>query len=374
MNATPRHAQWESSETLRVADRIVAALCEAEHLRCTPRSSTAVSSIDLPVVRLRPAINASSAGMISVPMKGRWLSHERFEAIAGWHDLMGHVSGGGRVEIVFDERSGLPAGVGMRLLSLLNQMAALGSGSVHLAFASREGLYGYLNRNGFFDFLDQAITSDPSRPVFSSAKLYRGQAGSLVEIAALVPDVVGEARQDAVVPLIDALNRMYAGGARATQLLNSTYSTLTELIDNVYSHSETALPGFAILQAYPNRARPAVQIAVSDSGIGIPESLRRSLGTRVRRQSDGKLIVQAFEKGLSRLGRQTGRSCGLPRCAQLAMHFGSTVFVRTPSADVTLTPMAGGAHLTASVRLPHARLEGTHICLEFPLDRKTAGG
>ena len=68
-----------------------------------------------------------------------------------------------------------------------------------------------------------------------------------------MPSVVGEARQDAVTPLVNALNRMYSRGAHATPLLNSTYATLTELIDNVYSHSETTLPGFAVLQAYPNR-------------------------------------------------------------------------------------------------------------------------
>ena len=111
-----------------------------------------------------------------------------------------------------------------------------------------------------------------------------------------------------------------------------------------------------------------MQIAVSDSGIGIPESLRRGLGERVRRQSDAKLIVQAFETGLSRLGRQAGRSCGLPRCAQLASQFGSTVYVRTPSADVTLTPGAGPAgHLEAAIRVPRVKLNGTHICLSSRL-------
>jgi len=273
------------------------------------------------------------------------------------------------VEFVFDEHSGLPAGVGMRLLSYLNQLATIG-GSVHLVFASKESLYAYLNRSGFFDYLDPRVTTSPERPILSSAHFYRGRADSLVEVASLDPKAVGEARQDAVSPLVTALSKMYGEGKRARRLLNSTFSTLGELVDNVYSHSESQLPGFAVLQAYPNRRQPAVLIAVSDSGIGIPESIRRGLRKSVRTQSDAQLIIRAFEEGLSRLGRQSGRSCGLPRCAQLAAEFGSTVHVRTPSADVTLTPTDSlEVRLEATIRTPRAELSGTHICLEFPLDQ-----
>lgn len=297
------------------------------------------------------------------------MSHDRFESAVGAHDLAAHARAGGLTVFQFDERSGLPVGVGMRLLSMLNQLAVAG-GRVHLEFATDANLYAYLNRSGFFDFLDSRITCDPERPYVSSATFFRGRAGSLVEIAALDPRAVGEARHDAVSPLIEALKGLYGSGSRARRLLNSTFMTLTELVDNVYSHSETTLSGFAVLQAYPNGLRPAVQIAVSDSGIGIPESIRRGLGTQLRRESDGRLIVRAFEKGISRLGRQSGRSCGLPRCAQLAAEFGSTVHVRTPSADVTLTPsQAPGGRLQASVRRTAAELGGTHICLEFPLDQ-----
>jgi len=259
------------------------------------------------------------------------------------------------------------AGAGLRLLSLLNQLVALGAGSLHLRFASQNELFGYLNRNGFFDFLDPRITSDPPRPASSSATLLRGQASSLVEIARLDPTVRGEARDDTVTPLVDALVRFYPKGARTTHLHNSAYAALTELIDNVYSHSASPIPGFALLQAYPKRQ--TVHIAVSDSGIGIPESLRRGLGARVVGRSDAELIVDAFRRGLSRHGSQQGHNCGLPRCAQLAAEFGSRVQVRTPTADVTLEPHEGGPgqHHAHVVELGPVLL-GTHVCLEFPLD------
>ena len=131
-------------------------------------------------MRLDPASVTipSSAGTITVPMVGRWLSYERFEKVVGFHDLTGHVAQGGRVEMVFDERSGLLAGVGMRLLSLLNQLAALATGSVHLTFASRGGLYGYLDRNGFFDFLDWRSPRSPT------GRSYRVRLSSAVRLMA----------------------------------------------------------------------------------------------------------------------------------------------------------------------------------------------
>jgi len=316
----------------------------------------------------RPLEESDSRTLV-IRMAGRWMTHSQFEALIAELDLLTQLRDDGRVLFVFDGRSGLPAGVGMRLLSLLNQLATVETGSVELEFATRDGLFGYLSRNGFFDFLDSRIVTTPGRPRYSGATLFRGRAGSLVEIAELRPGLVGTDRDDAVTPLVSALSRWYPKGRRARHLQNCTFATLTELIDNVYSHSETALPGYAILQAYPNRHRPAVQIAVSDSGIGIPESIRRGLKDRVRKQSDGALIVRAFEKGLSRLGRQAGRSCGLPRCAQLASKFGSTVWVRTPSADVALRPSSTEeGPLEATIHRPSSQLEGTHICLEFPLN------
>jgi anti-sigma regulatory factor (Ser/Thr protein kinase) len=304
---------------------------------------------------------------VRVPLRRRWISTARFEAAIGDSDLSRHLEAGGTVCFDFDEGSALPIGVGMRLLSFLNQLARNRAGRVHLQFSSRENLFGYLDRNGFFDLLDRRISSDPARPAFSSAVLHRGRASSLVEIVRLDPRLSGEARTDTVTPLVDALMRLYGDGPRAKHLHNSAYATLTELIDNVYSHSETPIAGFAVLQAY--RQRRAVQIAVSDSGVGIPESIRRGLGARVLRRSDEELIVDAFRKGLSRHGSRQGRSCGLPLCAQLAAEFGSTVYVRTPSADVTLEPHTGGpGQHEARITRPTAKLAGTHICLDFPLD------
>ncbi len=61
-------------------------------------------------------------------------------------------------------------------------------------------------------------------------------------------------------------------------------------------------PVLALGDDYPNAIRPGVQIAVSDSGIGIPASLRAALPPRLRSRSDAQLIMEACQKGLSRHG------------------------------------------------------------------------
>lgn len=300
-----------------------------------------------------------------IRIDGPWVNTDSLElqtAALG----VGAISPGDQVTFEFGLDTGLMAGAGLRLLSLLNQLSAAGV-LVHLQFSTRERLFSYLDRNGFFGLLDPRISCDPRPPHFSSAILHRGQASSLVEIARLDPRLTGAARDDAVTPLVDKLIRFYQAGTRTKHLHAAAYGTLTELIDNVYSHAESRIAGFAVLQAYPRRR--AVHIAVSDSGIGIPVSIRRSLRERVSTRQDHELIIDAFRKGLSRHGKRQGRSCGLPRCAELAAEFGSVVQVRTPSTDVTLLPHRGGPHRHhAQVRTPTVRLAGTHISLEFPLD------
>jgi hypothetical protein len=49
----------------------------------------------------------------------------------------------------------------------------------------------------------------------------------------------------------------------AEDLGGATFTVLAELIDNVFSHSETALDGYAALQVYPKG--DSLQVAVSDS-------------------------------------------------------------------------------------------------------------
>ena len=315
-------------------------------------------------------ISGSSARkLVRVVLPPRWLTPDQFETIVSRHRFVEHLGGGGDVVFVFPEGAALPAGLGLWVLSFLNQLASAGVGRIRLEFAAPEELFGYLDRSGFIQLLSSRIETIPPRPEVSGADRYRGHAPGLVEIAPLVPGTTGSPRQAIVGRLVDALIGFYPAGDRTARLRNNVFTVLGELVDNVFSHSGTALPGYASLQAYDKKRRPRVQIGVSDSGLGIPASLRGTLGAKVRGWTDAELVIEAFAEGLSRHGANSGRGCGLLQCARLAADYGSTVYVRTPLAQVILHPAMGDRLFhRAEVQESVGELQGTHLCLEFQVD------
>jgi anti-sigma regulatory factor (Ser/Thr protein kinase) len=309
----------------------------------------------------------SNAARVELP--ARWLTPQLFETVVARHRFAEHLAAGGDVSFEFPARAALPAQLGLWLLSFLNQLASIGGGRIRLEFAAPDGLFGYLDRNGFLQLLAPGIETVPSRPQVSGADQRRGQAVGLVEIAPLIPGTSGHDRQAIVGQLVDALIGFYPAGDRTERLKKHVFTVLGELVDNVFSHSRTHLPGYASLQAYDKMRRPRVQVAVSDSGLGIPASLRETLGQRIKGRTDAELVISAFREGLSRHGQNSGRGCGLLQCARLAADYGSTVYVRTPSAQVILRPAStDGRFLRADVRDDVGEFKGTHVCLEFRVE------
>jgi hypothetical protein len=305
-----------------------------------------------------------------VQLPGRWISSEDFEEFTGRHDLFAEIEDDRTIIFACVESTNLLLRAGVCLLSLVNQLAAhaktSGSGGVRLEFPSQNGLFSFLDRNGFLQLLAPDVVTVPDRPITSSADLYRGHAGSMVEIAEIHPNVTGEDRLNIVRRLVDTLGDQYDSDLRL-RLKNAVYSVLSELVNNVYDHSSSAIPGYAALQVY--RRTGKVQVVVSDSGIGIPESLRSARGLVVDDRSDDQLILGALSGRLSRYGQHSGHGCGLQRCADLVKQFGRELYVRTPKGQVTLEVVAGQRNaLRTVVTPPHARFSGSHVCIEFNLD------
>lgn len=313
------------------------------------------------------ASSYAAQSALTAVLPDRWLNPEQFEAFVASHPFDTHLANGGNLIFIFPDRARLPTSLGLWLLSFLNQLAAGANGHVHLEFVNPDAIFGYLDRNGFLQLLSPRISTNPSRPLISGADVFRGRTQGLVEIAPLIPGVTGDAKQEIVGRLVDALINFYPSGEERTRRLrNNVFTVLGELVDNVFSHSQTTLPGYVGLQAYSTRDRPRIQIGVSDSGLGIPASLRETLGAQVGRKSDAELVIEAFGDGLSRHGPNAGRGCGLPQCAALAAKYGSTLYVRTPSAQVILHPATEHrAFHQAEIREPVGALAGTHLCLEF---------
>ncbi len=255
----------------------------------------------------------------------------------------------------------------VRILSLLNQLDNCCK-HVTLEFEEgEEGAMGYLNRMGFFDHLSSNVDVKPPRPSYSGAAVYGGGSRQLVEIAQ-----INAGSRDNTLPTRLTKVLMQACGVRtdAQELEGAAWTIFAELIDNIFSHSRTPLAGFAALQVYPRGN--SLKVAVSDSGLGIMDTLRPTLESdspTLAALSDTDLLVEVFRQGLSRHG--SDRGCGLKGSAQKAMKYKADLDVRLPKVRVLLTPGREGykpniAHCYENLAL----LWGTHICFTFRLDNE----
>lgn len=251
-----------------------------------------------------------------------------------------------------------------RLLSLANQLSAC-CRQVRLDFEEGEsGTMGYLNRMGFFDHLATEIGVTPGRPRYSGAQLYKGGNSGLVEIARINKNC-----RDKALPgrLTEVVSHACSQRTDVAELEGAAWTIFAELIDNVFSHSQTPIDGYAALQVYSGGGQ--LRVVVSDSGLGIMQTLRPSLATEFPKLvglSDVQLAVEIFRQGISRHG--SDRGCGLRGSAAKAIKFKADLDVRLPTNRVLLTP-ARGAY-TANTAHCYERLPliwGTHIAFTFRL-------
>jgi hypothetical protein len=133
----------------------------------------------------------------------------------------------------------------VRILSVANQLM-FSNKQVRLVFNEKpNGIMGYLDRMGFFDYLDEAVEVLPYRPKDSTADAFRGKNIDLVEIAGIDRNN----RDRNIVPrMADTLSRRIPDSSKNESFGNAFYIVLGELIGNIYRHCEIDLNGFAALQ------------------------------------------------------------------------------------------------------------------------------
>lgn len=252
----------------------------------------------------------------------------------------------------------------IRLLSLANQLV-VSTRRVRMTFDEGEaGTMGYLDRMGFFDHLASSVEVLPARPLYSAAKLHRGGNNMLVEIARINKD-----SRDEELPtrLTEVISNACAGREDVDELKGAAWTIFAELIDNIFAHSGTQLDGYAALQVYSGGNR--LSVAVSDSGLGIMQTLRPAIRTefpKLDNLSDIDLLVEVFRQGISRHGADRG--CGLKGCAAKAIKFDAQLDVRLPNQRVLLKPARGAYEPNRALcyeGLP--LLWGTHIAFAFGL-------
>jgi signal transduction histidine kinase len=236
-------------------------------------------------------------------------------------------------------------------LSVMNQLSADGK-SVTIDFQDENSeVMGYFNRMGFFDHLKDRVAILPAKPSYSGAQLYNNSNKGLVEIVRIDDD-------DQKLPgrLADALE------TKDKKLGKASFTIFAELIDNVIRHSSTKLDAFAALQTYKN----GIMVIVSDSGKGMLETLRPKLPKKYKDVSDIDIMIDAFEKGLTRHRKKSGHGCGLTTCARKAKQFHGKLHVRLADTRVNLVPADDVyTHDTAYCFLELLPIKGTHITFDF---------
>ncbi len=178
----------------------------------------------------------------------RWYNTERFEEALG-RTVSPHDGAVTEVDFVVEVGCKLMVVPIVRLLSLVNQLCAIGK-RVRLNFLEGEsGAMGYLGRIGFFDHLSEDAMVLPSRPWISGAKMHFGGNSNVVEIEA-----IGKGHDVEALPnrLESAINSACSARPDVQLLAKSAWQIFSELVDNIDRHSQSNLDGYAALQVYRN--------------------------------------------------------------------------------------------------------------------------
>jgi anti-sigma regulatory factor (Ser/Thr protein kinase) len=111
--------------------------------------------------------------------------------------------------------------------------------------------------------------------------------------------------------------------------------SINEITDNVLVHSESQNGGWIQLTAMKNTKR--IEFVVSDSGIGIPQSLKSS-GLKIG--SDVDALAKAIEQGVTR-DKSIGQGNGLYGSYQIAIRSGAHFSLHSGNATLYYAPKTG---------------------------------
>jgi hypothetical protein len=257
--------------------------------------------------------------------------------------------------------------VAARLLALLNQLASMGK-DVTVDLSGCEDTKSFLSRAGFFDHLDRRVKVRPKRPNISAAKKFHGNSDTLVEFGGIDP------RYDNNDLVIQLTERFVQQSNVRYQI--AAFTTFSELIENVREHSESPIYGFAALQKYKGR-RKHIQTVVSDSGLGIAQTLRPSLKkhypdlhrlySEESVESDADLVETVFRQGeISRFG--LGRGLGFKSSCEQAMKLNADLSVRQERFYLKFQYRDSKLYDVERQIVDVPRINGSHLCFDFFVD------
>ena len=165
------------------------------------------------------------------------------------------------------------------------------------------------------------------------------------------------AESERIQGFVDSFSPLLAG---LPNLYEEMESTLAELMDNVFAHSESQEGGYLAGRHYADQN--LLRFAVCDLGISIPRHLRKMEPTYVNKP-DVEVLADAFVLGVS--GDKTVRfGSGLPTVSDMTAQLGGHLFAYSGSAVYEVRAASSGS------RAVQQRFPGTLISIEWP----TTGG
>ncbi len=296
-----------------------------------------------------------------VTLPPRWVTAKEFERAYANATLS---NSNYDLTIIFPKECSVMLDAALRMLSLVSYMLNRKQ-SILLSFEDHnDGVMSYFNRLGFFDDIRTTphLTIAPPLPAYSSAKLYKGYSSNIVEIKH-----VDIKERDASLP--SRLAKVVADKTGIEKVAEySIWNIFSELIDNILTHSESPVGGYAALQSY--RSGKKIQVAVSDGGKGLFETLRPSLhrlGSTVANLSEKKLLLRMFQAGGLSCINDSKRGNGLCISAKNGMMLNASIDIRLAHSQFHLIPQLQSYEAQeADDNLPF--LPGTHFCFTFEVD------
>lgn len=259
---------------------------------------------------------------------------------------------------------------GARIIALANQ-CIFKNKKITLDFTQCAKTKTYLNRLGFFDHLFPEVNVLPSRPAESRAKRYNGNSDNLVEIASIDPNALDES----IPKTLTNTFIHHAGDKYRTPI----FTVFSELIGNVRDHSNSPIMGFAAMQRY-QRPREHIQVVVSDSGLGILQTLKPQLSLHYpqlcasldfnKKETDIILLQKVFTEGhLSQFGSDPdgeARGLGLKKSQDYAARYNADITIRQERLELKLVFRDGQLFETLP-KYDLSIISGTQVCFDFYL-------
>jgi len=176
----------------------------------------------------------------------------------------------------------------------------------------------YLERMDVLSVFADCLTA-PAPP---SDLWSRGSSGNLMEVRTLSDELEQNSLND--VPHILAIAQDLLLGRVTAERMGAACTLLSEVTQNV-THSGSQ--GYALMQLYKVGNGRRVHIAVGDTGLGIPDSLRRKY-PQVGQSSD--YLKKSLESGIT--SRDIGNGLGLYQVQHLVRNGGGTLTIRSDTA------------------------------------------